>query len=121
MSNPDTFRATNQWLAKIGRLRPWEVSDTNKALRNYTPAYLRRLMALVAEQVGKSLREPLTASDVETILSIAADISGMFAGVEDARCMAHEFSDASWAWTLVLAALDGESYESLVALIEAKA
>jgi hypothetical protein len=86
--------------------------------RDCAPIALLELMEGLAEQVGKTLREPLHASDIEIILSTASNVRGLFAGVKDARRMAHAVPGAPRAWTLVLEALDGRSYDELVELLE---
>lgn len=121
MSNADTFVASAQWLTHVGHLRPWEISDANRAVREYKLSDLRRLMAKIADQVAKILRDPLVPADVETILSLAADVSGVFSGIKAARGLAREVPKPSTAWRLLLSALDGNSYEELLSQVEASA
>lgn len=113
MSNKNASDSNADWLTNLGRLRPWEVAAANQVVRNQDRSDLPALMAKAAQQIGKRLHEPLMSSDVDLIMSSAADVRGVFADVEGARDMARAAGEGSLGWSLVLSALDGASYEQL--------
>jgi len=108
-------------LVKLGHLRPWEVSEANAAARDLKPAALRRLMSQIANQVSTTLNEPLTPPDADLVLSTASNIGSIFAEVKNARDIAHSVRERARGWTLVLSALDGQSYEAIVKAIRSDA
>lgn len=115
-----TTVASTDWLADVGHLAPWQVADANAAVRDLDRPDQFLIMKSLAEQVGKVLREPLFASDVDIVLRTASNVRGIFDGVHEAPVMARSISGASRAWDLVLKALDGLSYDALVDVIEVK-
>lgn len=108
-------------LEKLGHLRPWEVADANAAVRTLNPAALRRLMSRIANQVRTSLHEPLTPPDADLVLSTASNLGGIFADVKGARDIARAVDESARGWTLVLSALEGQSYDDIVTAIRSDA
>jgi len=100
-------------LAKLGYLRPWEVSDANEAALELSEDELRRLMGRIADRTAAALEGPLGPSDADLVLATAANIAGIFAGVKNPREIAHAVRQDASAWTLVLSALDGWSYDAI--------
>ncbi len=106
------------WIRRLGHLRPWELASVNQEVGSIGPTQLRTVVSEIAEFVSQSYPNPLRPGDVEEVLLVASDICAAFAGIEGVKSQFHNAEHRSPAWLLLISALDGSTYDNLLAQID---